>query len=145
MNEHTKFSYVLDFEYLYKRWKYKLVFQKESNVFKYLSRDNKVLEYDEIIKFFELDKAEKQIMETLKEKWFYLIWEFQLIQEVPIHIVKFIIDNWLNPSENLYQIERTNKDKTLIYVKLWDPAKEWIRQKEINEHINNILKKSNDL
>lgn len=138
----------LDFEYFFRNWKFKVVFQKDSNIFKYLTRENKVMEYEEIISIFDLNKTEKQIVETLQEDWFYLVWEYDFSDSIWLHILKFLIDRWLNPDKDLIQIERKQKlvtewkNTTLVFIKAWDKSKTSLVKKSFSDYIkNNILKK----
>lgn len=136
----------LDFEFWFKEWELKIVFQKKSNVFKYLTKENKVLEYYEIVDFFDLNSTEKQIVETLKEEGFYLIWEYDFSDNICLHILKFVTDYWLNNEKDIRQINRVQKTNidwkitSLLFVKLW-----WKKTNNethnISEYINNILKK----
>ena len=136
----------LDFEFWFKEWELKIVFQKKSNVFKYLTKENKVLEYYEIVDFFDLNSTEKQIVETLKEEGFYLIWEYDFSDNIWLHILKFVTDYWLNNEKDIRQINRVQKTNidwkitSLLFVKLW-----WKNTNNethnISEYINNILKK----
>lgn len=148
MDSLTKMYHSLDFEYFFRNWKFKVVFQKDSNIFKYLTRENKVMEYEEIIWIFDLNRAEKQIVETLQEDWFYLVWEYDFSDSIWLHILKFLIEHWLNPDKDLIQIERKQKlvtewkNTTLVFIKAWGESKTSLIKKSFSDYIkNNILKK----
>lgn len=148
MNSLTQMYHSLDFEYFFRNGKFKIVFQKDSNVFKYLTRENKVLEYEDFINDFDLNKTEKQIVETLKQKGYFLVWEYDNSDSIWLHILKFIIDRWLNPETDLLQIERKLKARiewkytTLVFIKAWVESKISMIEKTFSDYIkNNILKK----
>lgn len=106
----------------------------------YYNSWDEVVDTSKISDFFILDHRERDLTETLLEKWYFLIWE--TTDFLPDYVKKFFIEfHDYILSEQPKAIKRTSSGKILIYVKLWLLPPQNNLLKKYSTHVREILSK----
>lgn len=141
MNTITKKIEELDYAIHYINKELKIIFNPNSNVFKYFNVRNQIIDFKHFPSIFELDKMEKEIFDTMIHNWYVLIAEYNWTSNC-MHLIQFAAEYDIDFQNDIYQIPRSNKETTLVYLKINEAKKISSNREKVNKIINNILHKN---
>lgn len=104
---------------------------------------NEIVDSDNFWEFLKLDYRERDLSDTIKQDWYFLIWE--KVDVIPDYIVNFLNEYYIHVLDHeIKEIKRTFWNKKLLFVKL-DVDKNIIdkikrNSKEVTKILENIIK-----
>lgn len=118
-----------------------IIFNPNSNFFKYLDFRNQIIDFKHFPRIFELDKMEKEIFDTMIHNWYVLLAEYNWTSNCA-HLIQFATEYDIDFQKDIYQIPRSNNETTLVYLKINEAKKISSNREKVNKIINNILDKN---
>lgn len=104
---------------------------------------NEIVDSDNFWEFLKLDYRERDLSNTIKQDWYFLIWE--KVDVIPDYIVNFLNKYYIHVLDHeIKEIKRTFWNKKLLFAKL-DVDKNIIdkikrNSKEVIKILENIIK-----